>query len=239
MSIHTFIIWCILVAYCSTPLDAYGQYKRLSFDVGTAMNYRLLNNLSQNDDYSLDLNAVNDRYIGLSYVQNNLTLGLTGTRTSFYRKYWSMRYCGCEGSTILTKTTTIGGLITYSPNIGSSFFLPYAGLTFDRVLVASTGKIGTGSPFPFPYLNPDKRFMAVIGNRIGHRIGMVVGTEVRFRSKTSFIIRAQYSRWVSKSPFIEYDIRYFSDDFAYDEIVIESGDQIRLAIGFRFDILAK
>lgn len=232
-------IVCVLLLVFMLPLIVIGQQKRLSFDVGTAMNFRLLNHQTNNDDYSLDLNTVNDRYIALSYIQNKLTIGLTGTRTSYFRKTWSMNYCGCEGSTPLEQTTTIGGLITYTPNIGSRVVFPYAGLALERILVSSTGSIGTGNPFPFPYINPDKRFMAIIRNRIGHRVAMVVGTAIRFKPRTSFIVSAQYGRWISEDPFIEYDIRYYSDDFAYEDIVIESGDQIRVAIGFRFDILSK
>lgn len=229
----------VLLPLLTMTIIGYGQNKRLSFEVGTAMNFRLPNFQSNIDDYTIDLNAVNDRYFALSYSQFNLTVGLTGSRTSFYRVKWAMDYCACNSSNILTKASTIGGQLTYSPNLGTKTILPYAGLAYDRITVDFTGSIGRGSPFPFPDSNPDVQFMSNMVDNAGHRVSMVVGTDIKIKPRIAFTIRGQYGKWVSNAPFIEYDIKYYSDDFAYEEIATESGDQIRVAIGFRFDIMSK
>lgn len=225
---------CIIVLVFIVPFESLAQ-ENIYIEAGTAVSFQNYKADKIVGDFSYHSSPILSGYLNVGFRIKRLEIRLLAERQDWSRFSWEMEQCGCSNSYEVNRSARFGGAIYYFPEFGSRRFEPYGGLAVEKVALFRHGVIGSGHPFLFPTRENDYKVEASLPED-GGSAAIVFGVYYNLGKKFSVVLQGKYTAWLGAEPFEDWDIRFYSSNYAYDMRLLDTGRTFSLSTGIRLNV---
>lgn len=224
MVLYTSLSYSQLTVHIDAPIGvAIHQYKTIQ----------------ANDDFTYSTFPITYGALQLEFRYKKLGILLGAEMEGWSRFEWNMESCQCSNSYVdINRANRVRFGLVYYPEMGLNRWDIYGGFSFEKYNYYYGGTVGSGHPIQFPISENDYRVMAQL-NGGGNSASFLVGGLHHFSPKFSLGLHVRYSAWLGDEPITDWDIRYYSSDFAYDMRLRDTGRIWYLSAGLRYRLNGK